>query len=158
MRWGSTPHTKQWTWGRVKPVDFLNPVVGDEIDAKLPGKLRAEAAGILAWAVEGFRSWQSEGLGDPPDVQEAREKWRADCDPIKEFLEECCELDTANPELWCKNSDLWKRYDAWAKDNGEKYTVSRTAFGLQLDRRGITQDWRRVDGKPARVRLHIRVL
>jgi putative DNA primase/helicase len=144
-------------WDRFKPVPFQYPVSADERDPNLPDKLRVEAAGILAWAVEGFRRWRKEGLGDPPDVVAARQDWRDECDPLKDFLEECCEVDLADAKLWAVNSDLWKAYEDWARANGERYTLSRTAFGLQLERRGMPQELRRIDGKRARVRQYVRV-
>ena len=119
--------------------------------------MRAEAPGILAWAVEGFRRWRAEGLGDPPDVVAARRDWRDENDPLKDFIEERCEVDLKNPNLFTENPALWKAYETWAHDNGEKFTLSRTAFGLELERRGLVKELRYVGVKKTRVRLFVGV-
>src|SRR5215472_15831236 len=52
---------------RVKKIPFVNQVKAQ--DANLPEKLRAEAAGILNWAIRGLLSHQKNGLIEPAIVQ-----------------------------------------------------------------------------------------
>ncbi len=86
------------TWGRIYPVRFEFRVPADKVDRTLPAKLRAEASGILRWLLEGFRLYQAEGLGDPPDVAAARQEWREECDPLGDFLAESYRVDPGNPD------------------------------------------------------------
>jgi putative DNA primase/helicase len=53
---------------------------------------------VLAWAVRGCMAWMKDGLGDPPEVASAGAEWREHDDPLKEFLEDCCEIDDGDPE------------------------------------------------------------
>ena len=43
-------------------------------DPKLEAKLRAEAAGILRWMIDGCLDWQANGLVRPQSVVEATEE------------------------------------------------------------------------------------
>ena len=62
----------------------------EEQDRDLPGKLLAEAEGILAWAVAGAMRWYKEGLGRPPEVEQEGREWRTSMDSIGRFIEERC--------------------------------------------------------------------
>src|SRR5215213_5093014 len=46
-------------WRRIKMVPFDEIIPKKEQDPQLPEKLREELPGVLAWAVEGCRQWQS---------------------------------------------------------------------------------------------------
>ena len=48
---------------------FLQQFVGQRADKDLVAKLKAEAPGILRWALEGCLEWQRQGLGLPAAVQ-----------------------------------------------------------------------------------------
>ena len=75
-------------------------------------KLKAEADGILASAVRGCALWLASGLGDPPDVGTRKDSWRSKSDPIQEFLEDCCDLDS---ESYCRITDLAQAYARWVR-------------------------------------------
>lgn len=86
-------------WSRLKLIPFTVTIPDDEIDADLPDKLKAEASGVLAWAVRGRLGWQKEGFCEPEEVQKSVENWKSEDDPFKEFFEDECEFDT---NLFCK--------------------------------------------------------
>jgi putative DNA primase/helicase len=53
-------------WNRTKLIPFNVSIPESEIDKRLLDKLKAEAAGILAWAVRGCLDWQRhQSLGEP---------------------------------------------------------------------------------------------
>ena len=140
--------TDEGIWDRLKLVPFEVRISEDQKDKKLPEKLRAEMQGILAWAVRGCLAWQKEGLGDPPEVSNAGQEWREHDDPLKEFLDDCCEID---PALFVKASDLAAGYEWWAKQNRERYPLGREAFTDRLQSKKFEQSRsRRIDGKQAR--------
>jgi putative DNA primase/helicase len=56
-------------WRRVRVILFLQQFVGQRADKDLVAKLKAEAPGILRWALEGCLEWQRQGLGLPAAVQ-----------------------------------------------------------------------------------------
>ena len=109
-------------------------------------KLLDEAEGILAWAVKGAVRWYAEGLARPPEVNEAVATWRAESDPLRDFLEEHCDL---KPDLWCLSGDLWKAYEDWAESSGVD-PLSRTAFNGRLRDMGLKAGRRKEDGKTKR--------
>ena len=136
-------------------VRALRAVLGST-SRNLPEKLRAEADGILRWAVEGFKLWQAEGLGDPPDVAEARQAWREECDPVGDFIAECCRTD--DPDEWVLASELRLRYEHWCGDASEKYPLGSRAFGQRIRALGCTYDRETVEGKTQRVWTGIGIL
>lgn len=122
-------------------VKFWNQEKGetgpDELrqDKQLPDKLKAEAPGILAWAVRGCLDWQRSGLQMPPDVQAATEEYRQSQDVVAQFIAECCiEL----PGVASKASELYGAYEEWAKANGET-PISGRRFGEGLVERGYVR-------------------
>lgn len=58
-------------WRRVEVIPFDAQIAPADIDRDLGSKLRAEADGILAWAIRGSIRWHSEGLRAPRAVREA---------------------------------------------------------------------------------------
>ncbi len=80
-------------WRRVRLIPFLHRFEGDRLDKDLMKKLRAEAPGILAWAVRGCLRWQQEGLGLPGAVKQATDEYQREADIVGEFMEEQCVLD-----------------------------------------------------------------
>ena len=118
-------------WRRIRLIPFtktfpVNPSLGDE--------LRAEGAGILAWAVRGCLLWQEKGLQAPEVVLEATEQYAKDSDPLADFTEEACELD---PEAETAASELFVHYKRWADHRGlgEKERMSRNMFGRKIGER-----------------------
>jgi P4 family phage/plasmid primase-like protien len=135
-------------WSRLKLVPFDVRVEKEAIDTSLPDKLRAELPGVLAWAVRGCQAWRRDGLGYPPEVAAASQEWREHDDPLKEFLEDCCEM---GEELFTRATDLGTAYELWCKDNRERFPVGRESFNERLMAKGFVQSrGRRIDGKQAR--------
>jgi putative DNA primase/helicase len=124
------PHAKFWLstnhlpavrdrshgfWRRVRIVPFLAQFDGSTRDNGLRDVLRSEASGILLWALDGCRRWSLEGLGEPPSlVNAATEQFRADSDPLADFLEDYCVLhDSAKVGA----GELLDAYREWADRN-----------------------------------------
>jgi P4 family phage/plasmid primase-like protien len=125
-------------WKRLKLVPFDVRISDDELDRQLPDKLRAEYPGVLTWAVRGCMSWfRDGGLGDPPEVSTAGQEWREHDDPLKDFIEDCCEMA---PELFVGASELATAYDWWAKQNKERFSLNREAFNERLLSKGYRQN------------------
>jgi putative DNA primase/helicase len=104
---------------------------------------------ILAWAVQGCLAWQRDGLGVPPAVEAATEAYRAEMDPLRDFLLECCHIA---PDAWVPSKALWERYRDWAKDSGLRWPLTRADFSDRLAARGFVAD---KGGKGTRVRRGI---
>ncbi len=118
-------------WRRVRLIPFtqrfaVNPGLTDE--------LRAEARGILAWAVRGCLAWQRDGLRPPIIVAEATREYESDSDPLGVFLSEAVELD---PDSEMGASELHEHYRRWAGRYGmsDAERLSATAFGRKMSER-----------------------
>lgn len=112
-------------WRRVRLVPFDVTFTRDET---LPGRLRAEGPGILAWAVRGCLDWQRGGLRPPARVLAATEGYRADSDTVARFVGEECVVQHG---LQVAVGALYERYATWCKTQGEACQPSKQ-FGLAI--------------------------
>ncbi len=119
-------------WNRVKKVPFNVVIPKERQDRGLREKLRAESAGILAWAVRGCLEWQRDGLGEPGEVAAATAEYREDMDTFAEFLSEKCVLGA---EEWVPVTKLRRTYADWCRDTGE-YVLSWEVIAGRLRERG----------------------
>jgi P4 family phage/plasmid primase-like protien len=120
-------------WRRLVVVPFLVTFDGARRDPDLGARLAAEAPGILAWALEGCRAWQQQGLAVPAQVEMATADYRGQEDHLGRFLAECCELgdDRSVPA-----ATLRRRYEEWCREQGETLWTAK-AVGAELTRRGL---------------------
>lgn len=119
-------------WKRILRLPFEHQVPKGKKDPKVKATLRdVSAAGpaILAWAVEGCLIWQREGLGVPPAVEKATDAYRADMDPLRDFLRECCVLEV---DAYVSAKDLRDEYEKWARESGSKRPLSGKIFAEKL--------------------------
>ena len=140
--WLSTNHkpeirgTDNAIWRRIRLVPWSVAIPPAERDRKLPEKLRAELAGVLAWIVWGCLDWRREGLGEPEEVRAATAQYRTEQDVLAAFLDECC---VVRPEAWVRFADLYDAYAAWCEKSGEA-TENKRRFGNRLKERGFEPD------------------
>src|SRR5215208_985754 len=125
-------------WRRIRLVPFTETIPPAEQDRQLPDKLRAEASGILAWAVEGCLEWRREGLQAPEEVRKATAGYRSEMDVLGTFLRECCEL---GHEHNVAAKDLYGAYKMWCEEGGER-PESKRKFGSRLTDRGGFERYR----------------
>ncbi len=69
----------------------------------------------------------------PSSLHEAVTASPSESDPLRGFLDACCEL---HPRAWCQASTLWQVYTQWAQDRQERFPLSRSAFVAQLKAHG----------------------
>ncbi len=119
-------------WRRVRLIPFTVTIPEKERDPDLPEKLRAEIPGILAWAVEGCRSWVAGGLGTSDTVEACTSSYRNEQDVFSQFLSDECVID---PGVEVEKGALWQRYRAWSAENGDPSPGNRRKFSQQLQRR-----------------------
>jgi putative DNA primase/helicase len=132
--------TDRAIWDRLKLIPFVVSIPADEIDKDLLNKLKAEASGVLAWAVRGCLAWQQRGrLDEPLTVRDSVNSWQSDDDPYREFFEDVCEFDPAHS---VPVADLLKEFRQWATENGIK-VQSRTRLYQTLQRRECRQERQR---------------
>ncbi len=137
--WLSTNHkpeikgTDNAIWRRIRLVPWSVVVPPAERDRELPEKLRAELAGVLAWAVRGCIEWRREGLGESEEVRVATAEYRAEQDVLAAFIEEVC---VVRPEAWVRFADLHGAYAAWCEEARER-AENKRGFGARLKERGF---------------------
>jgi P4 family phage/plasmid primase-like protien len=125
-------------WRRLRLIPFTATIAPGQKDAGLPTKLRAEASGILNWALEGLRMWRESGLGESATITEATNSYRADQDDIGRFVEECC---IVHPDTYCPARELRNTYEKWCEENGER-PASTKKVGARLTERGFLRERR----------------
>jgi putative DNA primase/helicase len=124
----AVPNADPATFSRLHSIPCQRQISKDEMDRNKIGKLREEAPGILAWAVEGARLWHEQGLNPPKEVTDSVVEWQEECDNIQLFILEKCEVDE---RLSCRASRLYAAYKTWCEERREDALTS-TAFGTQL--------------------------
>jgi len=84
--------------------------------------------------VDGCLEWQRRGLDPPPSVRAATEQYRAESDPIADFLRDRCATD---PELTARAGELYLAYQSWALKQGlkEREQLTATRFGRLMGQR-----------------------
>lgn len=95
---------------RIRLIPFTATFPPDKPDKSIPEKLKAEAEGILAWAVEGARLWRQDGLESPEEVRIATEEYRQEQDSLGRFLAEECIQEDQDKVL---TKDFKARYAEW---------------------------------------------
>lgn len=120
-------------WRRTNVVPWPVSIPVEEMDRTLDAKLRAEASGILNWALAGWADWLERGLDPPPAVREATEEYRMNSDPFAAWFANCIELD---PESREPATRLYNSYRGWAQGGGFD-TMKQTSFGRQLSENGL---------------------
>lgn len=127
--------TDDGIWRRIRLIPFTVSFKG-RADKTLPEKLRDEAPGILAWAVQGALDWQENGLMEPDVVVQATKKYRTESDVIARFLDaETVEHEKAR----IKAGELYKHYKQWSQETGEKM-MTLTSFGKRIEDHGIPKE------------------
>jgi putative DNA primase/helicase len=124
-------------WRRVRVIPFERQFSKENRDNKLLQKLKAEAEGILNWAIEGALKWQKDGLKTDVIVTQISEQYRQESDPLVEFIEDCCDLD---PEAAATSGALWHEYLRWKQKQGDVDVIDRTTFGRKLQARGMKKE------------------
>lgn len=131
--------TDEAIWRRFRLIPFDVVFTGEDQDKQLPERLAEEQEGILAWAVEGCRQWQRDGLAAPEAVKIATEEYRQEMDVLGVWLAECC---VEAPDAEVRSTDLYNCYRDWCNDNGHS-PMSQTKLSIQLGSRGFVKKPRR---------------
>lgn len=126
-----------WRRLRFVPFDF-RAVTPDHQLAKI---LRAEAAGILNWLIDGYREYEQFGLAAPFERAEAlQERCKAEASPVREFWQRCT-VTTASATLLV--SEVYQRFARWYRDEigphppgPRRFRVASEAIGMRIGRRG----------------------
>lgn len=125
--------TDEGIWRRIRIIPFNARFSGKNRDTNLSKKLEKEKAGILSWAVEGFKLWQKEGLIPPQSIDQATKEYRDDMDIIKPFIDEYCIVDESSQEL---AKILYSAYSWFGSKSGDITVKHNKAFYRLLESQG----------------------
>lgn len=107
-------------WCRILLFPWTVFIPPEEQDGDLSNKLRAEAPGILCRLVQACLEWQARGV-DPPDaVKAATEGYRAESDPLADFLAQRTTTEPLPGKTVARAlaKELLDAYTQWARANG----------------------------------------
>jgi putative DNA primase/helicase len=126
-------------WRRIRIIPFLKQFSASSgtADKDLLAKLKAEAPGILVWAVQGCLEWQKSRLGIPPIIREATAEYREDSDPLADFIEERC-LVSAKESV--EAGAIWDAHYGWAAENLDRAVLDRKGFSRRLQAKGFKKE------------------
>lgn len=121
-------------WRRIHLIPFEVTIDEDRQDKDLVKKLKSEYAGILNWAISGFRDWRLDGgLKKPSCMVGAIDEYKKEQDVLGQFIEDCCSI---GPLEKVGSTDLYNAYVSWTKENGE-YCLSQRIFSQRIAERGF---------------------
>jgi len=126
-------------------------------DKELLPALMAERAGILWWAIGGWRKLQQRGeLLQPASGAESIQQLDELASPVGAFVRDCCRV---GPEHEIMRSDLFAAFKAWCDRGGRKFVQDAAQFGRDLRAvlPALRLAQRRVEGKRERFYLGVGV-
>lgn len=130
-------HDDDAMWRRLRVVPFDAVVPVERRDPELKRALvndPDERAAVLAWMVEGCFAWQTNGFPPTPErVKGATAGYRAENDPLGDWLADCCVLD---PEARTSRSEIRQSYEQWCTRHHAAPAPARR-FGELLRSHGI---------------------
>ncbi|MFI5805794.1 phage/plasmid primase, P4 family [Streptomyces sp. NPDC051561] len=119
-------------WRRILVVPFDVTIPEAERDPGLSDRLRAAAPSVLAWAHQGWRDYQAQGLNPPEAVRVRTAAYQAASDELARFLDENA---ITGPHNVVKARDLFTAWSKWCHDNGEQ-PGSEVTFADSMHKRG----------------------
>jgi len=134
-------------WRRIHLSPFTVTIPPEKRDGTLPEKLKAEAAGILAWAVRGCLDWQAQGLNPPTVVTDATKAYKAEMDEVGQFLSDCVQHPAKGTVT---KPEMFQAYERWATGNGvEQVPIGMLgnrlkAHGIEERKSGSQRLWKNV--------------
>ncbi|RWH88004.1 MAG: hypothetical protein EOR77_25780 [Mesorhizobium sp.] len=113
-------------WRRLLLVPWTVQIAEGDTDRALPRKLRAEAAAVFAWMIEGAVEYLNHGLEIPEGVRAASNEYRQESDAIGTFIRMACHV-TGNPDDKEKPIDLYHAFEKFAASEGV-FAFNRSTF------------------------------
>jgi putative DNA primase/helicase len=107
-------------------------------DPLLGDKLKAEAPGILRWAIEGCLDWQQNGLNRPTVVKAETDDYFNEQDTFRQWLAEECECDRGNRWKTATSGELFASWRAYAFAANEPIG-SQKAFSDRMTKAGFAK-------------------
>jgi putative DNA primase/helicase len=107
-------------WRRVLLFPWARDIPVEQQDTRLKEKLCAELPGILNRLIAACLEWQRRGVDAPAAVRAATDAYRAESDPLGDFLAQCTTRAPAEGKTLARvmAKELLDAFTAWASANG----------------------------------------
>lgn len=93
-----------------------------------------QLSGLFNWAVEALlRLQENNTYSITQSREEVREDWLKKSEPVKRFVEECCEVSVDTPPPFEIKEDLKHAYDTYCSQNDIEF-MSKNKFSKTLDK------------------------
>lgn len=143
-------------WRRIHRLPLDHVVPEAERDSSIKLFLTDPSGGgpaVLAWMVEGAQEYLKAGkLEMPAIIRNATADLRNENDPIREFLDDECEVGLG---LRAGTTDLWERFDRWQQRSDHAH-ITKRKLGELLEARSFTTE--RTNGARFRVGLALQAM
>lgn len=138
--------TSDGIWDRVHLLRWNRQFSESERDTSLMDKLRKEYPGILNWLIKGCLDWQASNkkITRPESVQAAGDEYRAESDPLEDFISAKCEFSIRATTSVKAVKDCYKE---WCDTENIKFSVGTRNFNSYLRERGCELKNVRLDEK-----------
>ncbi len=122
-------------WRRVKVIPFTVTIPEENRRPmrELLDEFREELAGILNWALEGYRRYREAGFNIPAVMKTAGNEYRNEMDILGQFILECA---VVNKGIDSNGKEVWQAYRGWCEERGE-HALAGTRFYQKLRERGF---------------------
>ncbi len=133
----SVGDTTDSIWHRIKKIPFNTKRGAEERIKNYDSVLSSQyGSAILAWLVQGCLDWRKQGLGEPPEVTEATQAYRDSQDGLHDFLTENWLIKGSES---IQVAALYKAYQDWSSENGDKYFIGKGKFNTRMVERGFVK-------------------
>ncbi|RZB38011.1 MAG: putative DNA primase/helicase [Desulfobacteraceae bacterium Eth-SRB2] len=134
------PHTQDFSealFRRAIIIPFNRVFAEKEQDKHLIDKLKKELPGILNMALSGLEQvFLKGGFTRTVECEDAKKRWRLECDQAAQFAEDCCKFD---PNFYESSKNIYEKYQRWAEENGLKRKLNRNNLTARMCRLGAEQ-------------------
>lgn len=137
-------------WNRWLTIVFPERIPRSEQDPKLAEKLTTEdeLAGILNWAIEGYRRLEEQGrFTDEPTPTQNQNIWESYGSSVERFINRCLRK---THDGFVKKDEAYSAYEHFAKSENME-VVTKHKFTSCLKDKGASVSQRRFDGVKKRV-------
>jgi putative DNA primase/helicase len=121
-------------WRRVVIVRWPVMIPEERRNKNLRRDLLEELPGILAWIIEGAKSYLENGLPRVPTITEATQLLRESCDDLGHWLETCVEQ---GPQFRMQSSTFYQSFLAWSASEGSADVIAQRTFSGRLREKGF---------------------
>jgi putative DNA primase/helicase len=132
-------------WRRARLIP-MTQTFDDADEPDLERKIKAEAPGILAWAVRGCLAWQADGFNMPKAIETATQDYKHAADTVAGFIEDWC---VVRDDAFCATGKLYAAYMMWAEEQQLKPNMTPNTFGERMCSE-FEKTRPRIDGKRVR--------